>query len=66
MHQSDPLSLSCFNQRKSESSQNWLLAPPSSVVLQNWPSRDNTNALITTQQEQANIQTSKYINKYLL
>jgi hypothetical protein len=56
MHQRCLVSLTCFNWRKGESSQNWLLAPPSSVDLQNWPSRDGTNAPITMQHEQANIQ----------
>jgi hypothetical protein len=66
MHQRDTVSLSCFNRRKGESSRNWLLAPPSGVDLQNWPSRDGTNTPITMQHEQANTQTSKYINKYLV
>jgi hypothetical protein len=42
------------------------MAPPSGVDLQNWPSQDDTNAPITMQQEQVNIQTNKYINKYLV
>jgi hypothetical protein len=66
MHQRDPVSLPLLNQRKGESSWNWLLAPLSGVDLQIWPSRDGTNALITMQHEQANIRTSKYINKYLV
>jgi hypothetical protein len=64
MHQKDPVSLSCFNWRKGKSSRNSLLAPTSGVDLQNWPSRDSTNALIIMQHEQANIETSMYINKY--
>jgi hypothetical protein len=55
-----------LNRRKGESSRNWLLAPPSGVDLQIWPSRDDTNAPITMQHEQANIQTNKYINIYLV
>jgi hypothetical protein len=66
MHQRYLVSLSCFNRRKGESSRNWLLAPSPGIDLQNWPSRDGTNAPITMQNEQANIQTSKYINKYLV
>jgi hypothetical protein len=66
MHQRDPVSLSLLNRRKGESSRNWLLAPPPGVDLQIWPPQDGTNALITMQHEQANIQTSKYINKYLV
>jgi hypothetical protein len=66
MHQRDPVSLSCFNRRKSESSWNWLSSPPFGVDLQNWPSRDGTNAPITMQHEQTSIQTIKYINKYLV
>jgi hypothetical protein len=34
--------------------------------LQIQPSRDGTNAPITMQHERANIQTSKYINQYLV
>jgi hypothetical protein len=66
MHQRDPVSLPCLNQRRGASSRNWLLAPPSGVDLQIQPSRDATNALITIQHEQENIHTSKYINKYLV
>jgi hypothetical protein len=66
MHQRDLVSLPCFNRRKAESSRNWLLAPPPGVDLQIWPPRDGTNAPITMQHEQANIETSKYINKYLV
>jgi hypothetical protein len=66
MHQRDPVSLLLLNRQKGESSRNWLLAPPSGVGLQIQPSRDGTNAPITMQHEQANIQTSKYINKYLV
>jgi hypothetical protein len=66
MHQRDPVSLSLLYRRKGESSRNWLLAPPSGVDLQIWPSRDGTNAPTTMQHEQANLQTSKYINKYLV
>jgi hypothetical protein len=66
MHQRDPVSLSLLNRRKGESSRNWLLALPSGVDLQNLPSRDDMNAPITMQHEQTNIQTIKYINKYLV
>jgi hypothetical protein len=66
MHQRDPVSLPCLSGERGESSRNWLLAPSSGVDLQIWPSRDGTNALITMQHEQANIQTSKYTNKYLV
>jgi hypothetical protein len=66
MHQRDPVSLPCLTGERGESSQNWLLAPPSGVGLHMWPSRDGTNAPITMQHEQANIQTSKYIIKYLV
>jgi hypothetical protein len=66
MHQRDPVSLSCLTDERGESSQNWLLAPLPGVDLQIRPSQDNTNAPITMQHEQANIQTSKYINKYLV
>jgi hypothetical protein len=60
------MSLSLLNRRRGESSRNWLLAPTPGVDLQIWPSRDGTNAPITMQHEQANIQTNKYINKYLV
>jgi hypothetical protein len=43
MHQKDPVSLPLLIHRKGESSRNWLLAPPSGVDLQIWPSRDGTN-----------------------
>jgi hypothetical protein len=66
MHQRDPVSLSCLSGERGESSRNWLLAPLPGVDLQIWPPRDGTNAPITMQHEQANIQTSKYINKYLV
>jgi hypothetical protein len=66
MHQRDPVSLPLLNRRKGESSRNWLLAPLPGVDLQIWPPRDGTNAPITMQHEQENIQTSKYINKYLV
>jgi hypothetical protein len=66
MHQRDLVRLSLLNWRKGESSRNWLLAPPLGVDLQIWPSRDDTNAPITMQHEQANIQNNKYINKYLV
>jgi hypothetical protein len=67
MHQRDLVSLSLLNRRKGgESSRNWLLAPLPDVDLQIWPPQDDTNAPITMQHEQANIQTSKYINKYLV
>jgi hypothetical protein len=52
MHQRDPVSLSCFNRRKGESLQNWLLAPLSGVDLHIWPSRDGTDAPITMQHDQ--------------
>jgi hypothetical protein len=55
-----------IRRRGKESSRNWLLAPPPGVDLQIWPPRDGTNAPITMQHEQANIQTSKYTNKYLV
>jgi hypothetical protein len=66
MHQRDPVSLSLLNRQKGESPRNWLLAPPSSVDLQIWPSRDDTNAPITMHHEQANIQNNKYIIKNLV
>jgi hypothetical protein len=66
MHQRDPVSLPCLSGEGGESSRNWLLAPPPGVDLQNWPPRDGTNAPITMQHEQANIQTSKYTNKSLV
>jgi hypothetical protein len=66
MHQRDPVSLPLLNRRKGESSQNSLLAPLFGVDLQIWPSQDGTNASITMHHEQANIQISKYINKYLV
>jgi hypothetical protein len=47
MQQRDLVSLPCFNRLKGESSQNWLLAPLFGEGLQNWPSRDITNAPIT-------------------
>jgi hypothetical protein len=66
MHQRDPVSLPCLSGERGESSRNWLLAPPPGVDLQIQPPRDGTNAPITMQHEQANIQTSKYTNKYLV
>jgi hypothetical protein len=67
MHQRDPVSLPCLSgERGEESSRNWLLAPPPGVDMQIWPPRDGTNAPITMQHEQANIQTGKYINRYLV
>jgi hypothetical protein len=65
MHERNPVSLSCLSGERGESSRNWLLAPLPGVDLQIWPSRDG-NAPITMQHEQANIHTSKYINKYLV
>jgi hypothetical protein len=61
MHQRDPVSLLLLNRQKGESSRNWLLAPPSGVGLQIQPSRDGTNAPITMQHEQANIQVYQQI-----
>jgi hypothetical protein len=52
MHQRDLVSLLCFNRQKDESSRNWLLATPSGVDLQNWPSRDGTNASMAMQNKQ--------------
>jgi hypothetical protein len=49
-----------IRRRGKRSSRNWLLAPLPSVDLQIWPPRDGTNAPITMQHEQANIQTNKY------
>jgi hypothetical protein len=66
MHQRDPVSLPCLSGEEGKSSRNWLLAPLPGVDLQIWPPRDDTNAPITMQYEQANIQTSKYTNKYLV
>jgi hypothetical protein len=66
MHQRDPVRLPCLTGGRGESLWNWLLAPPPGVDLQIWPPRDGTNASITMQHEQANIQTSKYTNKYLV
>jgi hypothetical protein len=67
MHQRDPVSLSCLSDEGGKgSSRNWLLAPLSGIDLQIWPPRDDMNAPVTMQHEQANIQTSKHTNKYLV
>jgi hypothetical protein len=66
MHQRDPVNLPCLSGERGESTWNWLLAPPPGVDLQIRSSRDDMNAPITMQHEQANIQINKYINKYLV
>jgi hypothetical protein len=66
MHQRDPVSLSCLSGEWGRELVELASGSTVCVDLQIWPPRDGTNAPITMQHEQANIETSKYTNKYLV